>query len=625
MSALYFYLFISILHPVLSFYWKIFPKLGRKSWEGLIPGYNYCILFKATNQPWWWGLLFIFPGVHLYMMFIANIGLVRKFGGWDLQSTLLGLFFPYPILYKVAFTDEMEISEPTKWDNLDDLEKRKQGDHAILFVSLPILGHALAFIFGFLRSKKSKKIRKTIIKEAYDAVIFAMIAASVIRTYVTEPYQIPTGSMEKTMLVGDFLFVNKLSYGTRVAMTPLSFPIFHNTIPYLNVDSYLEWEKIGYVRLPGWTDVERNDVVVFNFPSGDTAIFDPRVPDGYMGHDYHGKKRHDAFMAYCKVKWGAGKSINYEDYELNHRSSYEKQAQTSYENEYGLKYRPVDKRENYIKRCVAIPGDVYEMRDKELYINGELAFIPKQRQWRYNINTKNKLLNISTTEQNVHTYPDGSKIQIGKLAPEDMLFVYQNFKDNPDYWIVENSVASGSNAIMEQNLKGFLTKEILVQAQNLWGAENISPVIAKKEEARDSMNMYSGYLSSFPNDLQYDWTKDNMGPFTVPAKGESVEINKKTIPLYRRIITAYEGHKLEEKEDGIYIDGEKVDSYTFAMDYYFMVGDNRDNSTDSRFWGFVPEDHIVGKAKIIWFSKDPIASAFGESSIRWDRVFKWIE
>ena len=155
MSALYFYLFISILHPVLSFYWRIFPRLGRKSWEGLIPGYNYCILFKATNQPWWWGLLFIVPGVHIYMMFIANIGLVRKFGGWDLKSTIIGLFFPYPILYKIAFKGEMDISEPTRWDNLDDLETRKQGDHAILFFSLPIVGHALAFVFGLLRSKKS--------------------------------------------------------------------------------------------------------------------------------------------------------------------------------------------------------------------------------------------------------------------------------------------------------------------------------------------------------------------------------------------------------------------------------------------------------------------------------------
>lgn len=621
MSALYFYLFISILHPYLSFYWKIFPRLGRKSWEGLIPGYNYCILFKATNQPWWWGLLFLFPGVHLYMMFIANIGLVRKFGGWDLQSTLIGLFFPYPILYKIAFKNEMEISEPTKWDNLDDLEKRKQGDHAVLFVSLPVLGHVLAFIFGFLRSKKSKKIRKTIIKEAYDAVIFAMIAASIIRTYVTEPYQIPTGSMEKTMLVGDFLFVNKLTYGTRVAMTPLSFPIFHNTIPYLNVDSYLEWEKIGYVRLPGYSDVERNDVVVFNFPSGDTAIFDPRVPDGLMGHDYHGKIRSDAFMAYCSNKWSAGKGISLDEYEAKFRAEYERQARTGYENKFGLKYRPVDKRENYIKRCVAIPGDLYEMRDKELYINGELAFIPEQRQWRYNINTQNRLMSSGQASRQL---PDGRVIPVDVFAPEEMKFIYQNFQDNPDNWMVENTYAE-NGTIMSQNIKGFLTKEFLVQAQNLWGSENIAPVIATKKEARDSINMYSGYLSSFPNDIQYNWTKDNMGPFTVPAAGETVEISRKNIPLYRRIITAYEGHKLEEKEDGIYIDGQIADSYTFAMNYYFMVGDNRDNSTDSRFWGFVPEDHIVGKAKIIWFSKDPVASAFGESSIRWDRVFKWIE
>lgn len=621
MSALYFYLFISILHPIFSFYWKIFPRLGRKSWEGLVPGYNYCILFKATNQPWWWGLLFIFPGVHLYMLFIANIGLVRKFGGWDLQSTLLGLFFPYPILYKIAFKGEMEIDEPTKWDNENDLEKRKQGDHAILFLSLPFLGHLLAFIFGFLRSKKSKKIRKTIIKEAYDAVIFAMIAASIIRTYVTEPYQIPTGSMEKTMLVGDFLFVNKITYGTRVAMTPLSFPIFHNTIPYLNVDSYLTWEKIGYVRMPGYSDVERNDVVVFNFPSGDTAIFDPRVPDGLMGHDYHGRIRMDAFISYCRNKWSAQKGISFEEYEEKYRTEYENQARAKYEQQFGLKYRPVDKRENYIKRCVAIPGDVYEMKDKELYINGELAFIPEKRQWLYEINTQKQILSSGVVQKQTS---DGQVRQMIDFAPEVKKFIYTNFEDNPENWAVDNAYAE-NGAIMEQTVYGFLTQEKLTEAQNIWGAENIQPVIKTEAEARDSMNMIQGYLSYFPNDIQYTWTKDNMGPFTVPAEGTTVEINKKTIPLYRRIITAYEGHQLEEKEDGIYIDGEKVDSYTFDMNYYFMVGDNRDNSTDSRFWGFVPEDHIVGKAKIIWFSRDPVASAFGESSIRWNRVFKWIE
>jgi signal peptidase I len=619
MSALYFYIFISLINPYISFYWKIFPRIGRKSWEGLIPGYNYCILFKATNQPWWWGLLFIFPGVHVLMMFIANIGLVRKFGGFDLKSTLLGLFFPYPILYKIAFKNEEEITEPTDWSKEEDLAKRKDGDHAILFVSLPIVGHALAFVFGLLRSKKSKKIRKTIIKEAYDAVIFAMIAASIIRTYVTEPYQIPTGSMEKTMLVGDFLFVNKLTYGTRVAMTPLSFPIFHNTIPYLNWDSYLEWEKIGYVRMPGYSDVERNDVVVFNFPSGDTAIFDPRVPDGLMGHDYHGHLRKTAFQKYF-VTVGRNK-VDYNTYENEYRADFENQVRQDLQNKFGLKHRPVDKRENYIKRCVAIAGDEYEMIDKNLFINGEPSFVPEKRQWMYVINSSNYILESGQMQV---TRSDGSAGIQDMFTPNIKKYIYETFEDNPDNWAVQNEYAD-NGTIMEQTVYGFLTAEKLANAENLWGKENVTPMIKTKDEAFDTLNMAQSYLGSFPNDLQYNWTKDNMGPFTVPEKGATVEINKKTIPLYRRIITAYEGHKLEEKDDGIYIDGTKVDSYTFAMNYYFMVGDNRDNSTDSRFWGFVPEDHIVGKAKIIWFSRDPVASMFGKSSIRWDRVFNFIE
>jgi signal peptidase I len=266
-------------------WWRSFPKAGRQAWEALIPGYNYFIVFKITCKKPFWSLLLLFPGVHLIMWATANLSYVRRFGYYSFTDTLQGIFFPYYLLYQCGEESSIFLDE-TNWSNSAERETRKWGDHIALFLSLPVLGHAVAMaIDAVTRDKPGTKSK---VKEWGDSILFALVAASIIRTYVFEPFQIPTGSMEKTLLVGDFLFVNKLAYGPKVPVTPLSYPLVHNTVPWVNMKSYTSLEQGEYTRLPGFGQVHRNDVVVFNYPSGDTAIYDPRMPNGLMGHDYHG-------------------------------------------------------------------------------------------------------------------------------------------------------------------------------------------------------------------------------------------------------------------------------------------------------------------------------------------------
>ena len=271
MNAFYFYLFI-LVHPYLSFWHKSFVKADRKSWEAFIPVYNYFVAFKIACKKPWWSLLLIFPGIHLIMWSVVNVSYIRRFGYFSFTDTLQGIFFPYILLAKIGNSEEPILPE-TNWMNGKEVDNRMWGDHLVLFLSLPIIGHAIALALNAI--SREKPGGKTKVKEWGDSILFALVAASIIRTYAFEPFQIPTGSMEKTLLVGDFLFVNKLAYGPKVPVTPLSFPLVHNTIPWVTMKSYSMLETVNYTRLPGVSNVERNDVVVFNYPSGDTAVYDP--------------------------------------------------------------------------------------------------------------------------------------------------------------------------------------------------------------------------------------------------------------------------------------------------------------------------------------------------------------
>src|SRR5690554_1131045 len=437
MSALYFYLFF-LIFPYLALWSKSFTKAGRKPWEALVPGYNYAIALKISGQPAWWAFLMIIPGIHLIMWMIINVSYIRKFGFFSITDTLQGIFFPFILMAKIANSKELQPNFTTDWENQIDIERRKNGDHLVLFLSLPIIGHLLAFTLGALQKKK--KGAKTIIKEWGDTILFALIAASAIRTYIFEPFQIPTGSMEKTLLVGDFLVVNKLTYGSRIPNTPLSFPLAHNTIPWLNIKSYSTLEKVSYTRLPKFRDIKNFDVVVFNYPSGDTAVYDPRMPNGLMGHDYHGivnnearrlfeesidkskipnsnnllqKRRSELSSQYegatldsvmqveaQKLDHNLQKIIdglyqefidNIEDwrdkarYEIAVNKRTFSNAEGMFIDHYGVVYRPVDKRENYIKRCIGIAGDSLRIEDAQVYVNGVEAPIFEFQNLQYQV------------------------------------------------------------------------------------------------------------------------------------------------------------------------------------------------------------------------------------------------
>lgn len=632
MNAIYFYLLI-LVHPYLAMWWKSFEQAGRKSWEALIPGYNYFVAFNISCKKPWWSLLMVFPGVHLVMWSVVNTSYIRRFGYYSLVDTIQGIFFPYIIMFKIAQSGDKILPE-TNWANSKEIANREWGDHLVLFLSLPVIGHVIAL--GIAAVTRPKPGKKTRVKEWGDSIIFALVAASVIRTYVFEPFQIPTGSMEKTLLVGDFLFVNKLAYGPKVPVTPLSYPLVHNTVPWVNIKSYTTLEKLNYTRLPGYRNIENNDVVVFNFPSGDTAVYDPRMPNGLMGHDYHGVVINEAIrlwkeqnpyyeklVAYYNDSLQRAQqmnpmqratalanegiwSINGQEF-INNISEWknkarkllgeDKKAWIEGENRmidhYGLIYRPVDKRENYIKRCVAIPGDWVEIKSSVLYINDKEA-------WQ-------------APNMNLHYLVSNIRIP----GPQVMDEKYGLEADRSDYYI--RSV----NERNEITYGMFLTK---TQFEKLKKSNpealfelDIKPQYVDNDSIKPSIAQMVENLHYFPKDVNVNNTVSDFMRFQVPKKGTTVTLTKENIPWYRRIIGAYEGHQLQEKEDGIYIDGKKTDKYTFKMNYYWMMGDNRYNSADSRVWGFVPEDHIVGKASMVWFSKSPY------KGIRWERLFTMIE
>ena len=368
------------------------------------------------------------------------------------------------------------------------------------------------FLLGLLmltsfKAKKSAKKKGS--REWLDAIIFAVIAATLIRMFLIEAFTIPTPSMEKSLLVGDYLFVSKISYGPKTPNTPLSFPFAHHTMPLTeSTKSYFEWIHLPYYRLPGFSKIKNNDVVVFNYPMED--------------------------------------------------------------------FRPVDKRENYIKRCVAIPGDSLQVINKKLFINGKEAQMPVNMQYTYDVKT------------------DG-----GTFNPIVLKKLY---------------ITEGGRISNRGDFRFSLTSEAAEKISTFANVTEVKQVCEPKE-------YYADYI--FPHDPGFQFNKDNFGPIQIPQKGKTINLTTGNLPIYKRLISIYEDNDLEVKGDKIYINGVETTSYTFIMDYYFMMGDNRDNSADSRFWGFVPEDHIVGKAVLIWFSTDKEGTWFNK--IRWSRLFTFIK
>lgn len=396
-----------------------------------------------------------------------------------------------------------------------------------------------------------------------DDILFALVAVYFINLFVFQNYKIPTSSLEKSLLVGDYLFVSKLSYGPRVPNTPISFPLVQNTLPVLNCKSYLDWPEWGYKRVKGLGTVQRNDIVVFNFPAGDTVALKVQNPDYYTLVEEVGRER----ILLDKATFG------------------------------DVIYRPVDKRENYVKRCIGMPGDTLSIRDNQVYINSQPAANPENIQFNYYVETNGAMLSEEQFRLLDVSKDDRSLVSNGGYYQNLLSFV--GFTPN----------ASGQfNPIYRLPL----TPKALATAQKL-------PVVQKIIIEPDAVGG-----PTYPVGYKTGWTRDNFGPLWIPQRGATLPLNERNLALYGRCIKNYENNTLEVKEGKVYINGKEESSYTFKYDYYWMMGDNRHNSADSRSWGFVPEDHIVGKPILIWLSMDKDRSLL-DGGIRWNRLFRWAE
>ena len=419
--------------------------------------------------------------------------------------------------------------------------------------------------------KKSKNKTVLTVMGWVDAIVFALVAVYFVNLYFFQNYVIPSSSLEKSLLVGDYLFVSKMSYGARIPQTPLHMPLTQHTLPVFNCKSYLEWIQWDYKRVGGLGTVQLNDIVVFNFPAGDSVATAIPADDLY------------------RMSYDAGKQLS-QPVDMS-RLTLEQQRQVfEYYYAAGRKYinenpqlygkviaRPVDRRENYVKRCVGLPGQTLEIKNRIVYLNGKPNKEPDNVQYRYIVHTKGML-------------PDDLCHELG-ISQEDRMMYY-----------AEESVY---NLPLTEKAKAALLarKDIVVSIENM------------PDEPVDGL---------YPVNKVTGWTLDNYGPIWIPKKGETIDLTLDNLPMYERPIHAYEGNSIDVKDGKIYINGQETTRYTFKMDYYWMMGDNRHNSADSRFWGFVPEDHIVGKPIFIWLSLDQDRDWL-DGKVRWNRLFKFVD
>ena len=467
-----FFLIVQVIHFLGT--WKLYEAAGRKKWEAAIPVYNAVILMKIINRSPWWTILLFVPVVNLIMFPVVWVETLRSFGKNSTLDTLLGVFTLGFYIYYINYTQKLV----------------------------------------YIQNRSTEPTNKT--ADTVSSLLFAIIVATLVHTYVMQPYTIPTSSLEKSLLVGDFLFVSKFHYGARTPMTPIAAPMVHDTLPLLNVKSYTKKPQLPYFRFFAMQEVNRTDIVVFNWPA-DTLF------NMYKAAD----KRYD---------------------------------------------KPIDKKTNYVKRCVGIPGDSLSIKDGIVYINGKIMPMPERAkpQYSYTVTTDGNGFDQTyiTKELNI---TDG---------------VYQSTQ-NTFYF----------RALTEESANRLRLNPIV---------KSVIRNISHEAEA-----------AIFPYNTK--WNLDNLGPIYIPKKGVTIALNTKSLPFYKTIIREYENNDLKVKGDEIRINGQIATTYTFKQDYYWMMGDNRHNSLDARYFGYTPEDHIVGKPVFIWMSLDP--NGKGLNKIRWDRVF----
>ena len=471
-----FFLIIQVIHFLGT--WKIYESAGRKRWEAAIPIYNAIILMKIIGRPTWWTVLLFIPIINLIMFPVIWVETLRSFGKKTTTDTLLGIFtFGFYIFY-VNYTQPL----------------------------------------NYITDRSLQPENRT--ADTVSSLLFAVIVATLVHTYFIQPYTIPTSSLEKSLLVGDFLFVSKMNYGARVPMTTVALPMVHDTIPFLKRKSYLTWPELPYLRLPAMQSINRTDIVVFNWPA-DTVY---------------------------KFRDDTGRRVD----------------------------KPIDKKSNYVKRCVGIPGDSLSIKDGIVYINGKELILPERAKPQFSY-----------------------KVALDGKTPIDFEYLFKDM-----------DITDGAGFIDDQK-----KDTLFIAALTAAGAERLKNVPGitgvKRIISKDVENGIFPHINK--------WNRDNFGPIYIPQKGKTVALTMETLPFYKTIITDYEDNKLKVNGSEIVINDKVATTYTFKQDYYWMMGDNRHNSEDSRYWGYVPENHIVGKPIFIWLSID--SNAKGLDKIRWERLF----
>ncbi len=424
------------------------------------------------------------------------------------------------------------------------------------------------------KKSENKAVRKTM--EWVDAILFALIAVYFINTFFFQNYQIPTSSLEKSLLVGDFLAVSKLSYGPRAPITPLSFPLAQHTMPVIGGKSYIDKPQWKYRRLKGFGEVKRNDIVVFNFPPGDTVALNMQGVDFYLLSKYNSNG--SAGVRSDKRQYG------------------------------DIVYRPVDRRENYVKRCIGLPGETIELKNDSVYIDGIFLPNPRLSQQNYMIQTDGTVISPEVfNELGINKDDYFTQDNYGQVVTrtQDLTGV-----DSTNMALFGLQQRNGTNGRIYYNIP--MTDEMV---QQMKAKPFVWSVIKEKEQ--------SGSSYYYPLDYETGWTRDTFGPLWIPKKGSTITFDTDVdykVAAYERCIKNYEGNDFAYRDGKVFVDGQQVDSYTFKYDYYFMMGDNRHNSADSRVWGFVPEDHIVGQPMLIWLSLEKDKGWFN-GKIRWRRLF----
>jgi signal peptidase I len=512
--------------------WKLYQKAGRKSWEALIPVYNAVVLMEIIRRPKWWVILLFIPIINLMIFPVVWVETLRSFGKNSSLDTAFGILTFGLYTYTINYNENVQY----------------QADRSL--------------------------VPRTWFGEWISALIFAITAATLVHNYFIQPYIIPTGSLEKTLLIGDFLFVSKFHYGARTPMTAVSFPMVHDTLPIVKFKSYLDFPQLPYFRLPGFQKVARNEIVVFSWPADTVRQF------------------------FVKEK--------------------------------GVR-KPIDKKSNYVKRCVGIPGDTLSIVDGFVHINGERSILPERAKTQY-VHTAYRAKGISGRKLQSENFKDFTrKYRIDNISNESyqalLPYIHGIYSNERDNFIVI-SPAAGIPVEVARKLR-LKMSEILEPKKELLltiaEAEGLNKVMELDSIVRQVNRSKTPNTSFFPNHLPYDWNEDNFGPIVLPKAGTSVNLTLQNLPLYKKIIREYEKNLLEVKDGEIFINGKETTQYGFQQDYYWMMGDNRHRSEDSRYWGFVPEDHIVGKPVLIWFSIEGINDGIRNWSIRWDRVMTTVK